>query len=133
MKEYTTLTPAIRLVAIEALFDKDFRVASYQRGYRWTPEQINELLNDIREFLNQPDNGGVPSFYCLQPIVLRASADGAWEVVDGQQRLTTIFLILLHLDDVLRQIHGDLDGWHGIPPSWCGPYDSRRLAVCQGG
>lgn len=103
MKEYTTLTPAIHLVAIETLFDKDFQVPSYQRGYRWTPEQINELLNDIREFLNQPDHGGTPSFYCLQPLVLRASADGAWEVVDGQQRLTTIFLILCHFDDVLRQ------------------------------
>jgi len=78
-------------------------VPSYQRGYRWTPDQVNELLNDVDEFLAQPVNGPVPSFYCLQPIVVRVRPDGKCEVVDGQQRLTTIFLILRYLDDVVRQ------------------------------
>lgn len=103
MKEYTAPTPVIRLATIEALLGKDFRVPSYQRGYRWTPDQVNELLGDIREFLDEPASGGASSFYCLQPIVVRARPDGPWEVVDGQQRLTTIFLILSHLDDALRQ------------------------------
>ena len=33
-------------------------------------------------------------FYCLQPLVIKTKPDGSWEVVDGQQRLTTIYLIL---------------------------------------
>lgn len=103
MTEHATSAATIRLDAIAALLDKDFWVPSYQRGYRWTPDQVNELLGDIREFLHQPDNGGAPSFYCLQPIVVRPRPNGVWEVVDGQQRLTTLFLILRHLDDVLTQ------------------------------
>jgi Arc/MetJ family transcription regulator len=103
MDDQTAATPVIRLTAIEALFDKDFRVPSYQRGYRWTPQQVKELLDDIREFLARPEGVHGPSFYCLQPIVVRSNPGGIWEVVDGQQRLTTTFLILRHLDDALAQ------------------------------
>jgi len=101
MNAHAAQTPVIRLAAIEALLDQDFRVPSYQRGYRWTPHQVNELLDDVQEFLGQQDNAQGPSFYCLQPVVVRSNPGGIWEVVDGQQRLTTIFLILHHLDDAL--------------------------------
>jgi len=103
MDDQTAPTPVIRLAAIEALLDKDFWVPSYQRGYRWTPQQVKELLDDMREFLAQPASVHGPSFYCLQPIVVRSNPGDIWEVVDGQQRLTTIFLILRHLEDALAQ------------------------------
>jgi uncharacterized protein with ParB-like and HNH nuclease domain len=66
---------------------------------------VEELLGDIREFLTPPHSGRGPSFYCLQPIVVRARPDGAWDVVDGHQRLTTIFLLLRNLDDAVAR-HG---------------------------
>ncbi len=77
-----------------------FFVAAYQRGYRWSPLQVTQLLNDIREFTKrkypQPEE-----FYCLQPLVLKAIKDGGYEVVDGQQRLTTLLLVLRHFNERL--------------------------------
>lgn len=77
-------------------------IAAYQRGYRWTPLQVTQLLEDIREFTKrrspQPDD-----FYCLQPLVMRVSEKGGYEVVDGQQRLTTLMLILRHFNERLTE------------------------------
>lgn len=77
-----------------------YRIPAYQRGYRWTPTQVTQLLEDIREFTLRV-NPQPEEFYCLQPLVLRANGDGAYEVVDGQQRLTTLLLILRHFNERL--------------------------------
>ena len=50
---------------------------------------MTQLLEDIRDF-TQRKNLQPEEFYCLQPLVLRLNDDGAFEVVDGQQRLHTI-------------------------------------------
>lgn len=63
----------------------NFFIPSYQRGYRWDKEQVEKLLDDILE------NGN--NNYCLQPIVVKNN-NGVYELIDGQQRLTTLFLIL---------------------------------------
>ena len=106
----------LELKSIAELQNLAFYIPDYQRGYRWTRRQVEDLLNDIYEF-SQKDNAGI---YCLQPLVVikRSSEEqlldrvhaakdldevkrilsGQWEVVDGQQRLTTIRLIL----EVLR-------------------------------
>lgn len=65
----------------------DFVVPGYQRGFRWGDEQVLQLLNDIRESSGK---------YYLQPIVVKPSA-GGWELIDGQQRLTTLYLIFGYL------------------------------------
>ncbi|MDY3939248.1 MAG: DUF262 domain-containing protein [Spirochaetia bacterium] len=78
----------IKEKAVGELHRMNFFIPGYQRGYRWTEQQVNDLLNDINEF--EPENG---SWYCLQPLVV-IKKDGKWEVIDGQQRLTTIYLIL---------------------------------------
>ena len=75
-----------------------FVIPSFQRGYRWEEKQVLDLLNDIKQFA---DNGTSSSdSYFLQPVVVkRTVSDGneAWEVLDGQQRLTTLLLILKRL------------------------------------
>jgi uncharacterized protein with ParB-like and HNH nuclease domain len=70
-----------------------FFIPHYQRGYRWTEQQVTALLNDVNNFV--PDEK-VQSFYCLQPLVVksRSERENQWDVIDGQQRLTTIYLIL---------------------------------------
>lgn len=76
-----------------------FFVPSYQRGYRWDRQQVENLLNDLYEFMNDKNNGIQDGqFYCLQPIVVRKREENDFEVIDGQQRLTTISILLQCLD-----------------------------------
>jgi hypothetical protein len=69
-----------------------FYVPDYQRGYRWGKDEVLRLLNDIY------DNG--KNNYCLQPVVVRRRNDGSYELIDGQQRLTTIYLIYRYMKNV---------------------------------
>ena len=79
--------------------DTLFCIPSYQRGYRWGKREITALLEDLAEFA-EPECK--QSTYLLQPIVIRTDKptgvpDGFAEykiVVDGQQRLTTLSIIL---------------------------------------
>lgn len=69
-----------------------FHIPSYQRGYRWERDQVNELLNDLREFIDSKP--GDEQGYWLQPVVVKSlSEDKHYELIDGQQRLTTLFLL----------------------------------------
>ncbi len=87
---------------VPELLSGDFRflVPSYQRGYRWGPQEVEDLLNDLYSFVRSKDG----SVYFLQPIVVRPIDKGGqlwWEVLDGQQRLTTMLLILKRFLDRL--------------------------------
>ena len=66
----------------------DFFVPSYQRGYRWGRDEVIRLLEDI--YANGTNN------YCLQPVVVRKCGD-RFELIDGQQRLTTLFILLQYI------------------------------------
>ncbi len=74
----------------------NFFIPSYQRGYRWDNRQILDLLDDIYEFANKTKVKN--EFYCLQPVVVRKD-DNYYRVIDGQQRLTTIYIILKYLKE----------------------------------
>ncbi len=88
-QQLANLTP----ITVAQLFGRSFFVPKYQRGYRWTARQVVELLDDVLAFIEKPSEG----FYCLQPIVV-AEAGGRWNVIDGQQRLTTLSLILTYFN-----------------------------------
>ncbi len=86
------------------LLNKKFNIPSYQRGYRWERRQVTELLDDLKEFIDSNESeiqGGEEKeqFYCLQPIVVRCNPQhpDVYDVIDGQQRLTTIYLIIQYL------------------------------------
>lgn len=83
-----------------------FVIPFYQRGYRWTSKNVKQLLSDLLSF----DNSNEDIEYCLQPIVLQHISKDKYKdilkergeesvirVVDGQQRLTTIAIILREL------------------------------------
>jgi len=72
-----------------------FFIPSYQRGYRWGEKEVKRLIEDIMESNGKP--------YCLQPVVVRNNGD-KFELVDGQQRLTTLYLIYKYL-------HIGSNGW----------------------
>jgi hypothetical protein len=99
----------LSLRTIDSLLPENFFVPSYQRGYRWTSRQVEDLLDDVLEFTRK-EMKSTKEFYCLQPVVVR-EMDGKWEVIDGQQRLTTIYIILSYLngrfsEDFRKQLFG---------------------------
>ena len=94
----------IDLKSVKELLGMHFFIPSYQRGYRWTKQQVLDLLNDIKEFAEKKKDEY--EFYCVQPLVVKLmdnkekeqnnlnTNEDWYEVIDGQQRLTTIYLIL---------------------------------------
>ncbi len=99
---------------------KRFFIPDYQRGYRWTKTEVEALLEDILEFGEKiRTNGQMGTWYCIQPIVtkkvprnsaecFRLDLDGDWyEVIDGQQRITTIFLITRFINQAWRGQDGE--------------------------
>lgn len=74
-----------------------FFVPSYQRGYRWDTADVKRLLDDIWKSQDE--------FYNLQPVVVKLHQQGnseqerRWELIDGQQRLTTLYLIFLYMQN----------------------------------
>lgn len=69
----------------------DFFIPSYQRGYRWGETEVTRLLDDIYSTEGKRN-------YCLQPVVVRKTGD-KYELIDGQQRLTTIYLIYRYMHE----------------------------------
>ena len=74
------------------MFAKSFYIPSYQRGYRWREQQVKDLLEDIMAFAKKVENKEEKGSYYLQPIVLQPQSSNRWDVIDGQQRLTTIYI-----------------------------------------
>jgi uncharacterized protein with ParB-like and HNH nuclease domain len=95
MNEVSSNNP-LCLKNIHDLLGETFLIPAYQRGYRWSALQVKELLDDVWEF-SQKENSEDSAFYCLQPIVV-TQQESSWSVVDGQQRLTTLYLILNYLE-----------------------------------
>ena len=89
--------------AVGDLTKKSFFIPYYQRGYKWDKLQIEALLNDLWEFhrfLKKKKEGY--KYYSLQPLVVKEHKD-KYIVVDGQQRLTTIYLILSAIEEIFNE------------------------------
>ncbi len=104
----------LKPLAINEILNKKFFVPHYQRGYRWTAQQVIQLLDDIDAFSPRELDGKLgklneKTFYCLQPVVIKELSkiirekyrlEGDWfELIDGQQRLTTIYLIIQYINE----------------------------------
>lgn len=122
--------PLPKMKAVAELLDPHspyhFLIPSYQRGYRWTREQVGDLLNDISEFANPVGGDAGTTTYCLYPLVmkrrkwLRGNAEiEGWEVIDGQQRLSTLLLLVQELLPGYEKADG------------VAPYSLHCLALCE--
>lgn len=85
---------------IESLFSDpktDFLIPDYQRPYAWSEAECGTLWDDIFSFAfpdNNSDNFKTTDEYFLGPIVTFKNDHGKQEIIDGQQRLTTLMLLL---------------------------------------
>lgn len=100
MAEYTFENNELTLKPLNDLLRMVFFIPSYQRGYRWSKTQVKNLLDDVLEFRKHSEDKSKDVFYCLQPIIVSKKGND-WILIDGQQRLTTIYLILIYLKDIL--------------------------------
>jgi uncharacterized protein with ParB-like and HNH nuclease domain len=80
------------------LKSKRFKVPAYQRSYAWEIEHVDALLSDISEAIKSKEKE-----YFLGSIVVTGPIDRRYEVVDGQQRLTTVSLLVSAIRDRFRQ------------------------------
>lgn len=123
------MTNNLQPVSIAKLLDgRVFLIPSYQRGYRWENKQVDDLLSDLLKFALKKDkqNG---EFYCLQPVIVQpvsnmadckallsnfaSDIQDAWEVVDGQQRLTSIFILIKCLMSLCKIDKDDFETDYG--------------------
>jgi hypothetical protein len=93
----------------ELMDDRYFFIPAYQRGYRWGKIQIYDLCSDLLDYAlkkEQQVNNLIQnkSFYCLQPIIsipklfkIKGKEINGYEVVDGQQRLSSLFILYRYL------------------------------------
>lgn len=86
MKNYVILE-AKPIGEIQGLFN----IPAYQRGYRWEKTQVKTLLNDLYQCM---EANGQEKEYCLQPVVVQKRDESQYNLIDGQQRLTTIYILL---------------------------------------
>lgn len=84
---------------------KPFIIPEYQRPYAWTSEQIETLFEDIWEFATTIGGLDHNGSYFLGSIVSFENENGEQEIIDGQQRITSLFLLLRAI--YTKLIHGD--------------------------
>ena len=110
------------LKPLQFLIGKHFFIPSYQRGYRWTKRQVTDLLDDIWEFVEREPKEK-EEYYCLQPVVLKRrnsedDSEDSYEVIDGQQRLTTIYLVFKYVESKLDSTVSFKIEYETRPKSW---------------
>ena len=90
----SSLNPELTTVSELFADGISYLIPLYQRNYAWGAEQVEQLVSDVRDSLIlQPETGSGARYFLGNLITTARSDDGAYEVVDGQQRLTTLFLL----------------------------------------
>ena len=97
---------------LSRIFSDDylFEIPDYQRPYAWTTEQTGELLEDLLTAMQGNDDS---SYFLGSIVLIKDPSDARAEVVDGQQRLTTLTLLLCVLRELTADAEnsGELDGY----------------------
>ncbi len=93
-------------MTLEKLFDEFYVIPDYQREYVWEEKEVNEFIRDIyEEFYEQNQNSY--SEYFIGSIIVCSRGDNFYEVIDGQQRMTTAYLVLCAIRDYLLSINSN--------------------------
>lgn len=127
-----------------------FVIPNYQRGYKWSCSEVSRLLRDIHSFCPSGER-----YYCIQNItVVHNEATKSFHIVDGQQRISTLLLILsffkFRIPDRNEQfdfkLHYDIrpttqtfltneifsrEFWEGLPETWALADPDTKVRLTQ--
>ena len=93
-------------LSIESLYKDFYTVPDFQREYVWQREQVEKLLQDVHdEFYDEEGQLIKGPEYFLGSIVVCKGDDGTFQLIDGQQRMTTIYLVLCGIRDLLIEMN----------------------------
>lgn len=70
--------------------DDNYIIPLYQRAFAWSDKEITQLIDDIYDFEAEK--------YYIGSLIINFNSNGLYEVIDGQQRLTALYLLLNYLD-----------------------------------
>ncbi|MDT8333843.1 DUF262 domain-containing protein [Roseomonas gilardii] len=96
-------------MSVGEVFQSFYAVPDYQREYVWTSGQVEQLLSDIEEEMPAGPRDGVPAEYFIGSIVVCPGEKSVLDLIDGQQRMTTLFVILCAIRDRLAALKDTVD------------------------
>lgn len=101
-KELPLLECSINDIYCQGQESKTYLIPIYQRNYAWQEDEIRALIKDVYDSMKKSDK----SVYYIGTLVTYNRGDNIYEVIDGQQRLTTIYLILkaLKVDSIMNPL-----------------------------
>jgi len=86
----------------------NFTIPPFQREYKWKPQRLVQLQDDIARLLDEEEDAHFMGALILDEVPTAPTATTTYEVIDGQQRLTTIYLLLSAIvHTLLKQKHVD--------------------------
>ena len=91
-------------IKVADIFQSFYAVPDYQREYVWSIDQVEQLLSDINDELADQDPAIAPEYF-IGSIVVCPGVEGLLELIDGQQRMTTLFLTFCAIRDRLRELN----------------------------
>lgn len=93
------MTEDLKIVPVSDVFSNaNYLVPIYQRNYAWSETQIEQLIDDIESSIDDSNKN-----YFLGNLIVNQTDNNVYEVIDGQQRLTTLYLIEKYLNIVFAK------------------------------
>lgn len=107
MPKKTTKPPEVQTFSLDEFFAKSYLVPAYQRNYAWGTTEVQQLVDDLADFF---DDSKTP-YYLLGDVIVVESRDRDYdfEIIDGQQRITTLMILFAVLYRRLKDFHWDED------------------------
>lgn len=96
---------------VEEVFNDFYAVPAFQREYVWGDEQVRTLLEDAYDALFDENGSPIDTEYFIGSIVAYKEND-VFQLIDGQQRITTLYIVLCAIRDTLSQTQADMDLSH---------------------
>lgn len=112
MPKKSTKPPEVQTFSLDEFFAKSYIVPAYQRNYAWGSTEIQQLVDDLVDFFNDSKN----PYYLLGDVIVVESSNRDYdlEIIDGQQRITTLMILFAVLYRRLKDANWDEDDLYTI-------------------